>query len=159
MQDGKLAHLLEALRVRNLAGGGIGGRQMIEEIGHQDEEDGLSISDAVVGYGRCQVGFTTDIAPFENQPPHRFLGEVFSPLVSSPEVLSRGSVEPDALRLKALKGHARKLAQLAQVPQVRKALGPQFLDLALAGVELAEIRMARRHVLDQIASPLANRAN
>jgi len=83
---------------------------------------------------------------------------MFSPLVGSPEVLSLLGVESDALRLKALKGHAGKLAQLAQVLQVREALGLQFLDLALAGIELAEIGMARRHVLDQVSSPFADGA-
>jgi hypothetical protein len=151
--------LFEALIVGNLAGGGIGGSQIVEEVGHYDEENELSISDAVVGYSRCQVSFTTAIAPFENQPPCRFLGEVFSPLVGSPEILSLLGVESDALRLKALKGHAGKLAQLAQVLQVRKTPGLQFLDLALTGIELAEIGMARWHVLDQVPSPVADGAH
>jgi len=48
---------------------------------------------------------------------------------------------------------------LAQVSQVRQAFGIQFLDLALAGVELAEIGVAKGHVLDQIPSPFANKTN
>jgi hypothetical protein len=72
--------------------------------------------------------------------------------------LLRGQSET-TLWSEALESHALELAQIAQFLQVREALGPQFLNFALAGIELAEIGVAKGHVLDQKSSPFANRTN
>ena len=54
-QQRHVAHLLEQLIVGSLAVGGVGGAQMIQQVGHHYEEGGLLSLDAVVGDGCCQV--------------------------------------------------------------------------------------------------------
>ena len=153
-QHRHVAHLLEQLVVGELAVGGVGGPQVVQKIGHHDEEGGLLPLDAAVGNGRGQVGLAAAGRPGENQPALGVLGvgrRLWQGLGEQPP---RRHVGQRPLGAGGGESEAREGPQIAVTAQRLHAGGQRILGLAaLAGRGLPELGMPHG---DTVGHPTAS---
>ena len=67
-EQGVVANLLEKLVVAHGAFGGVGAAEVVEQVGHGDEEDGLLVVEADIGYGGGKGGLAAGTGTAKDEP-------------------------------------------------------------------------------------------
>jgi hypothetical protein len=140
------AHLLEGLVVLDFAVGAKGGAQVVEQIGHDDENGGLVPVQPFIGDGRGQMGLATAVAAGQDQPAFRVLGKGHSRVVGPAQSSLAGLGEPGRVRVKLGKGVAGQRGQVAHGLEFMDTPPEPLLLFAVAGNGLAKVRVAQGHV-------------
>ena len=131
-EQGDGAHLLEHLVVSQIAIGGVGRAQVVEQVGGGDEEDGLPGGDAPVGDGGGEVGLAAPRRAEEDEPAVR-RGGVGARLVDGRGVDLEGA--------EGVERHVSECAEVAELGQPVAVLGLEARQGAGAREDLAEVGM------------------
>ncbi len=100
-------HRLEPLVIAYSTARAVCSSQMIQEIGHHNEEGWMAPLEAVVGDTRCQMSFAATVAAKEYQPALRVLGKLSRPSIRLFETLLLAGAKRQALKAEVLKDHVR----------------------------------------------------
>ena len=77
---------------------------MVQEVGGGDKESRITVADALVGDGCCQVCFTTAACSNQNQPAPRASGKCFGGLIGVLKLLLTYSIAASTFRYRVIKG-------------------------------------------------------
>ncbi len=109
--------------------------KVVEEVGDDHEEDGVSKGDAVVGEGRGEVGLARTGGAGEHEPAGRVLGEGAGGIDGGGE---GGVGAGPALRIEGFEGEAGEGADVGEAGEALAALVFTLLEDTVAGFGAAE---------------------
>ncbi len=137
----------------------IGEAQPVQQVGDGEKQGGDAQLDGLVGDSSGQVGLAAAVITQEEQPALERGGKLAGVVVGALERSCLLISHPNpALRAEGLKGQPLERVEVAEHEE---PLVDGLADLCLAAgadVHLAEIRVADREILAQVADPAADRA-
>ena len=154
-EHGRGAHLFEELVVVHIGGRLVGGAQVIEQVGHDDEERRDAVLQAAVGDGGADVRLAAARGAHQHQPALGVLGERFGVLDAALEARLIARIGAAAATDQVIEGEA---GERPQVAVALETVQPHILALlahAATGQRLAELRMIQRQILPHEAGVVA----
>ncbi len=137
-----------------------GSPQPIEQVRRGEEQRGDAVIDGEIGDGRRQMGFAAAEPAFQQEPSLARLAKKRGEVVGQLERRFRHRAERHPpLRGKGFERHVLQLLEIAEPVQPLAGMSDCRMPcMQTHGVTLAEIRIAHRQVVAQIANSAADRA-
>ena len=141
-----------------LGTGAEGGAQVIQQVGHDDEQHRLAAAHDVVSDGGCKVGLAAAVRAGEQQPAFGMASEIARLLKGAAQVLAHVLWQTRAIGQERVEGHVAKLVEIAAAHDLRLAARGDLAGAAYTWNGPPKVGVADRQVAHDESRSQADRA-